>query len=255
MKATNIIISILLGAGVCLMAYLCVNSIVTPIKFEEARMHRQTQVINNLVCLRDAEAQYRLSKGHFTADLDSLINFLKVTPKKEVYKEKSLTEKQLEKGLTEPKITKILNRARSKAQRKMKFQGPDSLANLYAYIWEKDAEVKANGLQGFRRDTIMTDMIQALYKGKYTHETIHEITYIPHTDNVRFEVETNNHYTTSQGIKVPIFEIRAPFTTYLHDLDKQELANLIDKEKKLEHYPGLKVGSIEAPNNNAGNWE
>ena len=26
-------------------------------------------------------------------------------------------------------------------------------------------------------------------------------------------------------------------------------------QKKLEHYPGLKVGSVEAPNNNAGNWE
>jgi hypothetical protein len=41
----------------------------------------------------------------------------------------------------------------------------------------------------------------------------------------------------------------------LHDLDEQELANLMDKEKKLEHYTGLKVGSVEAPNNNAGNWE
>jgi hypothetical protein len=54
---------------------------------------------------------------------------------------------------------------------------------------------------------------------------------------------------------VPIFEIRAHYNTYLHDLNKQELVNLIDKEQKLDHYPGLKVGSIDAPNNNAGNWE
>ena len=79
--------------------------------------------------------------------------------------------------------------------------------------------------------------------------------YIPFTDNVKFEVETNNEYNTSKGIKVPIFEIRAHFNTYLHDLNKQELVNLIDKEEKLEHYAGLKVGSVEAPNNNAGNWE
>ena len=75
------------------------------------------------------------------------------------------------------------------------------------------------------------------------------------SENVEFEVETNNGYTTSQGIKVPIFEIRAHYNTYLHDLNNQERVNLIDKEEKLDHYPGLKVGSVDAPNNNAGNWE
>ena len=65
----------------------------------------------------------------------------------------------------------------------------------------------------------------------------------------------NNDYTTSQGIHVPLIEVRAHYNTYLADLDNQERVNLIDKETKLEHYPGLKIGSIEAPNNNAGNWE
>ena len=58
-----------------------------------------------------------------------------------------------------------------------------------------------------------------------------------------------------RSIPVPLFEVRAPFEAYLADLDKQELANLIDKEQKMEHYTGLKVGDINAPNNNAGNWE
>ena len=153
------------------------------------------------------------------------------------------------------KAAKILERARIKAQRKMNFQGPDSLNQLYNYVWSNDREVKAEGLQGFRRDTILTNMIQSLYKGQYTEENIGEIIYIPHTDNVKFEVETNNGYTTSQGIKVPIFEIRAHYNTYLHDLNNQERVNLIDKEEKLDHYPGLKIGSVDAPNNNAGNWE
>ena len=255
MKTSKIIITTLLGVAVIFMAYICINSVVTPIKFEEARVQREAKVINNLVSLRTAEAQFRLDKGYFTADLDSLVDYLKTTPKKEVFKVGSLTEKQLENGLTETKAAKILERARLKAQRKMKYQGADSLTLLYNYIWEKDREVKAEGLQGFRRDTILTNMIQSLYKGQYTEETIGEIVYIPYTDNVKFEVETNNGYTTSQGIKVPIFEIRAHYNTYLHDLNNQERVNLIDKEEKLEHYPGLKVGSVEAPNNNAGNWE
>ena len=255
MKTTKIIITALLGVSVIFMAYICVNSVVTPIKFEEARLQREAKVINNLVSLRTAEAQFRLDKGYFTADLDSLIDYLKTAPKKEVFKVGSLTEKQLENGMTETKAAKILERARLKAQRKMKYQGADSLNLLYNYIWENDREVKAEGLQGFRRDTILTNMIQSLYKGQYTEENIGEIVYIPYTDNVKFEVETNNGYTTSQGIKVPIFEIRAHYNTYLHDLNNQERVNLIDKEEKLEHYPGLKVGSVEAPNNNAGNWE
>ena len=255
MKTTKIIITALLGVSVIFMAFICVNSVVTPIKFEEARVQREAKVINNLVSLRTAEAQFRLDKGYFTADLDSLIDYLKTAPKKEVFKVGSLTEKQLENGMTETKAAKILERARLKAQRRMKYQGADSLNLLYNYIWENDREVKAEGLQGFRRDTISTNMIQSLYKGQYTEETIGEIVYIPYTDNVKFEVETNNGYTTSQGIKVPIFEIRAHYNTYLHDLNNQERVNLIDKEEKLEHYPGLKVGSVEAPNNNAGNWE
>ena len=253
MKTTKIIITALLGVSVIFMAYICVNSVVTPIKFEEARVQREAKVINNLVSLRTAEAQFRLDKGYFTADLDSLIDYLKTAPKKEVFKVGSLTEKQLENGMTETKAAKILERARLKAQRKMKYQGADSLNLLYNYIWENDREVKAEGLQGFRRDTILTNMIQSLYKGQYTEENIGEIVYIPYTDNVKFEVETNNGYTTSQGIKVPIFEIRAHYNTYLHDLNNQERVNLIDNEEKLELYPGLKVGSVEAPYHNAGN--
>ena len=172
-----------------------------------------------------------------------------------MYKVGSLTEKQLEDGMTEHKAAKILERARFKAQRKMQFQGTDSLDQLYNHIWAEDREVIASGLQGFRRDTIFTNMIQSLYKGQYTEETIDEIVYIPYTDNLKFEVETNNGYATSQGIKVPIFEIRAHYNTYLHDLNNQERINLIDKEEKLGHYAGLKVGSVDAPNNNAGNWE
>ena len=228
MKTTKIIITALLGVSVIFMAFICVNSVVTPIKFEEARVQREAKVINNLVSLRTAEAQFRLDKGYFTADLDSLIDYLKTAPKKEVFKVGSLTEKQLENGMTETKAAKILERARLKAQRKMKYQGADSLNLLYNYIWTNDREVKAEGLQGFRRDTILTNMIQSLYKGQYTEETIGEIVYIPYTDNVKFEVETNNGYTTSQGIKVPIFEIRAHYNTYLHDLNNQERVNLID---------------------------
>lgn len=254
MKATRAFVVCTLAVAAVVMLIFCVQSVTTPIKFEETRVQREVAVIKNLVDLRTAEVEFHHQKGVFTANLDSLLLFLKTAPKKEVLKEGSLTDKQLEAGLTENKAVKILNEAKKKALKNKNMTFDDNDA-LYAYIWENDADVKKNGLQGFRRDTIESNMIQSLYKGEYDATTIDKIVLIPFSEDLRFEVEVNNDYKTSQGIRVPLFEARAPFTAYLADLNEQELVNLIDREEKLEHYAGLKVGDIYAPNNNAGNWE
>ena len=252
MKATKITVISSLAVAAIVMAYFCIMSVVTPIQFEETRVERESAVISNLVDLRTAELEYHHQKGCFTASYDTLLHFLKNAPKKELLKEGSLTDKQLEAGMTEKKAVKIINEAKKKALRKNNFEDNDA---LYAYIWANDADVKANGLQGFRRDTIESNMLQALYKGKYDETTIDGIVSIPYSNCLQFEIEVNNGYKTSQGIPVPLFEARAPFESYLGDLNKQELVNLIDREQKLDHYAGLKVGDIYAPNNNAGNWE
>lgn len=242
----------LLSIAAVVMAYFCVMSVVTPITFENTRTEREVAVVQNLINLRTAELEFNREHGRFTADLDSLVLFLKTTPKKEVLKEGSLTDKQLEAGLNEHKAVKIMETAKAKALKKQTFESDEA---LYAYIWENDKEVINNGLAGFRRDTIEKNMIETLFKGALTAENVDQIIYIPYTDKQRFELEVNNEYKTSQGISVPLFEARAPFSTYLGDLNEQELVNLIDKEQELDHYAGLKVGSIDAPNNNAGNWE
>ncbi len=243
---------ILLALAICFLAYICVDSVVTPIQFEETRAQREEAVVKNLIHIRTAEVEFKNQHGRFMADADSLLMFLKTAPKKEVLKEGSLTDKQLEAGMTEPKAVKLIDKAKAKAMSKLKTDDPEA---IYAYIWANDKDIKDAGLQGFRRDTIERNMIETLYKGEFTAENIDQIVLIPYSDNLRFEIEVNDEYQTTQGIHVPLFEARAPFETYLADQDKQELVNLIDKEQKLEHYPGLKVGSIEAPNNNAGNWE
>ena len=252
MKATKITVISSLAVAAIVMAYFCIMSVVTPIQFEETRVERESAVISNLVDLRTAELEYHHQKGCFTASYDTLLHFLKNAPKKELLKEGSLTDKQLEAGMTEKKAVKIINEAKKKALRKNNFEDNDA---LYAYIWANDADVKANGLHGLGRDTIESNMLQALYKGKYDETTIDGIVSIPYSNGLQFEIEVNNGYKTSQGIPVPLFEARAPFESYLGDLNKQELVNLIDREQKLDHYAGLKVGDIYAPNNNAGNWE
>ena len=252
MKTTRNLVITVLAVCAVVMVYFCVTSVTTPIKFENQRAEREVTVIKHLVDLRTAEVEYHHQKGVFTASYDTLLTFLKTAPKKEVLKEGSLTDKQLEAGLTEHKAIKILNEAKKKALKKNQFEDNDA---LYAYIWENDKDVKDNGLAGFRRDTIESNMLQALYKGEYDESTIDAMVEIPFSNGQRFELEVNNDYKTSQGIRVPLFEARAPFESYLGDLNKQELVNLIDREAKLDHYTGLKVGDVYAPNNNAGNWE
>ncbi|MBP5477420.1 MAG: hypothetical protein J6Y00_07040 [Paludibacteraceae bacterium] len=252
MNTSKYIIRVLLVISIVYLAYLCVSSVVVPIRFENTRAEREQAVVANLIHLRTAVAEYKLENGRYTDDLDSLVLFLKTAPKKEVLKEGSLTDKQLESGMTEHKAAKLMEKALLKARVKL---NTDVDSVLYAYVWANDRDVVSNGLQGFRRDTIYRNMIETLFKGEFTADNIADITYIPYSNGQRFELEVNNTYSTSQGIVVPIMVARAHYRTYLSDLNKLELVNLIDKEEKLDHYPGLMFGSVDAPNNNAGNWE
>jgi len=216
------------------MCFICVKSVTTPIKFENVRAQRETAVIKNLVALRTAENEFRMQNGRYTTNLDSLILFVKTGSKKEVVKEGALTDKQLEDGLTELKAVRMIQKAQKTGN------------------WK---EVKEAGLEGFKRDTISAPLLSSLYKGEYDENTIEEIVYIPYTDKVRYTVLVNDNYSTAQGIHVPLVEVQAAFDTWMGDQDKQELVNLNDKEEKLGHFTGLRFGSIDEPNNNAGNWE
>jgi hypothetical protein len=64
------------------------------------------------------------------------------------------------------------------------------------------------------------------------------------------------------GINVPLFEARVSNDVILEGLNRQLVVNInqdieeINKNlSNAQRYSGLKVGSIDQPNNNAGNWE
>ena len=118
---------ILLALAICFLAYICVDSVVTPIQFEETRVQREEAVVKNLIHIRTAEVEFKNQHGRFMADPDSLLMFLKTAPKKEVLKEGSLTDAQLEKGLTEPKAVKLIDKAKAKAMSKLKTTDSEAL--------------------------------------------------------------------------------------------------------------------------------
>lgn len=224
------VIKILLGIAIIFLAYLCVMSIVTPIQFENTRAMREKAVVKNLIDIRKAQLEFKDQHNRFTDDIDSLVNFVKDGKKKIVVKEGSLTDQQLESGLTEAQAVKIVQRGNAK-------------------------EIQDKGLQGFRRDTVLVDVITELFKNEYTKDNIGKMAIVPYSQNVKYEMEVRNDYKNDLDIRIPLFEARTPYTVYLYDLDHQELLNLIDKADQMSKYAGLKVGSVEAPNNNVGNWE
>ncbi len=90
---------------------------------------------------------------------------------------------------------------------------------------------------------------------KLSKEQIENLRFIPHTNNMEFILEAGE--VEKSNVKVPVVECRAPYKAYLDTVEfRQNVINLIDdKVNNFGQYAGLKFGSMEGSNNEAGNWE
>jgi len=226
----KIVFRILLGIAIIFMTYLCWSSIMTPIRFEEQKAVRDEAVKSRLVDIRKAQIEFNNMNQRYTASFDTLIYFVRNAQIPIVMKKGELTDYQLEKGLTE-KIALTLTSEKEAA----KF-GIEDLERFRA---------------SFRRDTSFVSVLESVFG---TGFPIDSIAYIPFGNGARFDMEATM-YATASGIKIPLFEARAPFAIYLEGLDRQEIHNLIDARRSQEKFEGMRVGDVSAPNNNAGNWE
>nr|WP_321452356.1 hypothetical protein [uncultured Carboxylicivirga sp.] len=113
-------------------------------------------------------------------------------------------------------------------------------------------EVKALALGIIKRDTIRVSVKDSLFPKGYV---VDSLPLIPFVDGAEKYEMGAGVVVTGSGVKVQVFEAKVHNNVYLKGLDAQEIINLNDKTQKLERYPGLKVGSLEEANNNAGNWE
>ena len=111
---------------------------------------------------------------------------------------------------------------------------------------EKEAVKK--GL--IRRDTVWLTAVDTLFGKGYN---VDDLRNVPGA-NVQFTMDTAT-LTSGSGYTVKVFQCGVLYDDYLGDLNKQEVYNLKDKASKMGKYAGLRVGSVEEINNNAGNWE
>ena len=224
-------LNLLLAVTIIGLGYICYRSIMGPIEFAEERSFREKAIIARLIDIRTAQVEYRnITKAGYSDNLDSLIEFVKTAQMPIILKEGELDDAQLERGLTERKAMEII----AKAQK--------------TNNWK---EVEKEGLKNFRRDTSWIALLDTLYPKGYE---IDSLVFVPFGNGTKFEVATSVD-TTKAGSPQYLFEVRTPYEVYLTGVNDQELKNLISDMKKMGRYCGLKVGDVEMPNNNAGNWE
>ncbi|MDE5578406.1 MAG: hypothetical protein K2I85_00410 [Alistipes sp.] len=90
-----------------------------------------------------------------------------------------------------------------------------------------------------------------------TRDEVEQLRYIPGTDNKAQYIMEAGIITTESKVVIPVVECRAPYKMFLDTVTyTQEFINLVDDEvHNFNRYPGVKFGSMEAGNNEAGNWE
>lgn len=225
------VLNLLLVVTIAGLAYISYRSIMGPIEFDEERDFREKAIIARLIDIRTAQVEYRnIKKIGYADNFDSLINFVKTEKMPVIKQEGELNDEQLQRGLTEAKAIAIIEKAKKTNN------------------WK---EVEKEGLTEFRRDTMWIALVDTLYPQGYA---IDSLAYVPFGGGEKFEIATSVD-TTKAGAPQYLFEARTPYEVYLKGVNDQEMNNLISIMKSMGRYCGLKVGDVEMPNNNAGNWE
>lgn len=95
------------------------------------------------------------------------------------------------------------------------------------------------------------NIADSLY-GKRPNFKIEDLSVIPFTDGRKFEMSTSK--IDKGGVMVSVIEILVPYEYYLYDMPQQDVINLAERQKQINRYPGIKMGSLTEASTD-GNWE
>lgn len=101
------------------------------------------------------------------------------------------------------------------------------------------------------REKINIAVRDTLLKSK--RAVIDSIAFIPFSGGKKINMESIVKVVS--GVNIPLFEATMPYDDLLFGLERQLIVNLKAEKEDMGRYPGIKVGDINNPNNNAGNWE
>lgn len=214
-KITLIVFEILLAAGVLALTYWLYLLISTPIKFENEQKVREAAVIERIKDIRTAERQFKAKHQHFTANFDSLINFV-LTETMEGERKKIDEDDSVAMAQAKKKYGK-----KFKNIEKFTFSVKDSLfKHLTA---EQVKELRYVPFSNNQTEFILEAGMLATESKVVIPVVECRTPYIAFLDTVKYRQHIIN----------------------LID----------NMENNFNRYPGIKFGAMDRGNNEAGNWE
>lgn len=213
---------------IVLLVIAIVRSIQEPVEFNKQKTKREAVAIQRLKDIRTLETAYKSETGKFTASFDTLEMFYN-TGKMEVV---------MQIGSNDDSVAVANTERLRRANRKIT---PEQMLEHY-----KNGESLVFSIKNSIpvKDTLFNSR---------TDFNIDSLRYIPFSGGQPVEMDAIVKQVS--GVSVPLFEAKMPYKKLLKGLDNQLRINIDAEREAGGQYPGLQVGSVSAPNNNAGNWE
>ena len=209
------------------MVYAVVQSVMEPVEFNKYRAYRESIAIQRLKDVRDLQVAFKNVNGRYASTVDSLKLFYNEGKMKVVMQIGSQDDSV---AVANTKALKI---------RKPRIK-PEEMLKLYnqgqSLVFKIENEVAV-------RDTLFNDR---------ENFVVDSLAFIPFCGDSIIMASTVKKVS---GVNVPLFEASMPYKSLLKGLNNQLRINLDAQCEDQGKYKGLQVGSISAPNNNAGNWE
>ncbi len=209
------------------LVYLIVRSVMAPVNFNKAKDAREQVAIQRLKDIRTLQVAYKTENGRFTASVDTLKDFYN-NGKIKIVMQIGSNDDSLAVANTKA-LKKKKPRITNEEMYDLYQQGQSLVFSIESTIDVKDT------LFTQREDFIVDSLAFIPFSG----------------DSILMDATVRR----VSGVDVPLFEASMPYKSLLVGLSNQLRINLDSERKDTGRYPGLQVGSIEAPNNNAGNWE
>ncbi len=220
-------------AAIVGLTYALVKSVMEPVEFNKHKDYRSEIAVQRLKDIRDLQVAFKNVNARYSPTIDSLIQFYNEGKMKIV----------LQVGSKDDSVAMAHTDQIKKKYRNLK--GDKLNAKLYELYQAGEQNLVFQVVSEIAvKDTLFTDR---------PNFHVDSIAFIPFSGKDSVEMESTIKKVS--GVNVPLFEARMPYKSLLKGLDNQLRINLDAEQEDKGRYKGLQVGSITAPNNNAGNWE
>jgi len=198
------VIQIFLALAIVFLSYMVYESIMNPIRFNKQKNVRERKAIARMIDIRESQKAYKDVHLKYTANFDSLIEFLK---------NDSFA------------VVKAIGMI------------PETLIDSVGLKKAKDIAMERGII---KREITRVSVLDSLFGHNFAVDSIR---YVPFADTAQFKMVADE-YVTPSNLSVKVLEVTVTYDILLNGLDPQLVVNFADERKKITNFPGLKLGSL-----------